>query len=89
MAEYARMPEAAFSFEVFGAAAGWLAAGFLATPIVNFTCGHSEPLFTAARALAAGPEGLHAHLDYRCGAHHLEDCREPIPRQIKAEQAAR
>lgn len=51
MSEYARMPEIAYPFAVFGAAAGWLAAGFLATPIVNLTYGHSEPLFTAGCSL--------------------------------------
>jgi hypothetical protein len=43
----------------------------------------------AAHALAAGPEGLHAHLDVRCATHHLDDCRDPIVRKIKAEQATR
>jgi hypothetical protein len=42
MSEYARMPEIAYPFAVFGAAAGWLAAGFLSTPIINYTFGHSE-----------------------------------------------
>lgn len=51
MSEYARMPEIAYPFAVFGAAAGWLAAGFLATPIVNLTYGHAEPLFTAGCSL--------------------------------------
>ena len=51
MSEYARMPQIAYPFAVFGAAAGWLAAGFLATPIVNLTYGHSEPVFTAACSL--------------------------------------
>jgi MFS family permease len=51
MSEYVRMPEIGYPFAVFGAAAGWLAAGFLATPIVNLTYGHTEPLFTAGCSL--------------------------------------
>ena len=51
MSEYARMPEIAYPFAVFGAAAGWLAAGVLCTPVVDLTHGHSEQPLTAACSL--------------------------------------
>jgi hypothetical protein len=51
MSEYARIPQIAYPFAVFGAAAGWLAAGFLCTPLVNLTFGHSEQPLTAGCAL--------------------------------------
>ncbi|MEP7126590.1 MAG: hypothetical protein ABJE95_37005 [Byssovorax sp.] len=51
MSEYARMPQIAYPFAVFGAAAGWLAAGFLCTPVVDLTHGHSEQWLTAGCSL--------------------------------------
>ncbi len=51
MSEFVRMPEIAYPFAVFGAAAGWLAAGFLCTPIVDLTHGHSEQPLAAGCSL--------------------------------------
>src|SRR5262252_2770076 len=53
METHARMPGLALPFAVVGAAAGWLAAGFLAEPLVRVSIGGNQPQAAVCAAVTA------------------------------------